>query len=111
MTLSQKQQHFALMVAELIVWINQQTGLTVTLGEAYRPPEMAEIYAKQGKGIVKSLHCEKLAIDLNLFSSGFYQPDTEAHRPIGEKWESMDPLNRWGGRFKRKDGGHYEFNG
>jgi hypothetical protein len=67
---------------------------------------MADLYAKQGKGIKNSLHLKRLAIDLNLFKDGAYLSDTESHRPFGEWWEAQDPLNRWGGRFK--DGNHYE---
>lgn len=105
MSLSELQQTFALNVARLIERIFQQ-GYACTLGEALRTQEMADLYAKQGKGIKNSLHLKRLAIDLNLFKEGKYLTDTESHRPFGEWWETLDPLNRWGGRFK--DGNHYE---
>lgn len=110
MTLSQEQQEFARQVALLITYINT-TGYKVTFGEALRTPEQAEIYAKQGKGIKDSLHCKSLAIDLNLFDkSGKYLTQTDDYRTFGEYWESLDPKNRWGGRFTRADGNHFERN-
>lgn len=104
MTLGQKQRLFARLVAGLIEHV-YDSGYEVTLGEAWRPPVTAEAYAKAGKGIANSLHIDKLAIDLNLFLKGVYQPDTEAHRQFGEWWELLHPLCRWGGRFG--DGNHY----
>jgi hypothetical protein len=71
----------------------------VTLGEAWRSPEEAARLAKTGKGIARSLHTERLAIDLNLFKSGQYLFGTEDHRELGEWWEAQDALARWGGRF------------
>lgn len=109
MTLGDNQRLFAKDVGKLLVWIYEH-GYAVTLGEAQRTPEMAAIYAKDGRGIADSLHILKLAIDLNLFKDGKYLGDTESHRPLGEFWESLDIANRWGGRFKRPDGNHYERN-
>ena len=81
-------------------------GLRCTLGEAWRPPETAALYARQKRGSKTSLHLDRLAIDLNLFDAdGRYLSTTEAHRPLGEFWEALDPYCRWGGRFN--DGNHY----
>ena len=49
MTLRQKQSEFALDVADLILWAHHN-GYEVTLSEAYRPPEVARMYANQGRG-------------------------------------------------------------
>jgi len=106
MTLSLKQQMFAVNVAKLILRINE-AGYSCTLGEAWRTPEMAEIYAKRGTGIKRSLHCDRLAIDLNLFKDGVYLPQSEAHKPFGEFWCSLNAMNRWGGDFTKPDGNHY----
>lgn len=103
-TLRQKQSLFAGLVARLIQYAIG-VGFEVTLGEAWRSPEEAARLAKLKKGITRSLHCDKLAIDLNLFTNGVYLDDTEAHRPLGEWWERQHPLCRWGGRFG--DGNHY----
>ena len=105
MSLSELQQVFARNVARLILYM-AESNYACTLGEALRTQEMADLYAKQGKGIKDSLHLKRLAIDLNLFKDGVYLSDTESHRPFGEWWEALDPHNRWGGRFK--DGNHYE---
>jgi hypothetical protein len=105
-TLGQKQRLFARLAAVLIAHI-YETGYECTLDWAYRPPEVAAMYAAQGKGAKASLHTSRLAVDLNLFKDGVYLSDTESHRPIGEWWEQQHPLCRWGGRFK--DGNHYSF--
>jgi len=105
----EKQSLFALNVAALLKHINE-SGMLVTLGEAYRTPEQAEIYAKEGKGIVDSLHCKRLAIDINLLDKcGTYITDVKEYEPFGVFWESLHKFNRWGGRFKtRVDADHFE---
>ena len=67
-TLSQKQQNFAGNVGKLLTYIYNK-GFSVSLGECYRTPEQAALYAKQGKGIVNSLHCKKLAITSTCFGT------------------------------------------
>jgi hypothetical protein len=104
MTLSERQQIFTKNVSKLITHIFF-SGYACTFGEAYRTPEMAEIYASRGVGIKNSLHCKRLAIDLNLFFDGKYLPSSDSHALFGEYWESLHPANHWGGRFG--DGNHY----
>ena len=109
MTLIEIQQAFTKLVAALILYAHEK-GYGFTFGEALRPPELAKLYAKQGKGIRNSLHCIGLAIDLNLFKNNQYLDSTEAHRPLGEYWESLARpglTTVWGGRFKKPDGNHY----
>ncbi|WP_279050100.1 M15 family metallopeptidase [Cedecea davisae] len=111
MTLSEKQQLFAVNIAQLILWANER-GLRVTFGEAYRTQEQAAINAKKGSGISNSLHTQRLAVDLNLFVNGQYKTKTEDYLPLGEYWESLG--GAWGGRFKSNpDGNHFslEHNG
>ena len=106
-TLQSKQAVFAHLVAQLIYNLNQQ-GYDVTFGEAYRPPETADLYAKQGRGIAKSLHTKRLAIDLNLFLNGKYLTETDEYLVAGLMWEgysTKDIVCCWGGRFK--DGNHF----
>jgi hypothetical protein len=103
-TLGKKQRLFTRLVGELIAHAYAE-GYELTLAEAYRPPETAELYARQGRGIKDSLHELRLAIDFNLFRDGQFLAATEAHRPLGEWWETQHLLCRWGGRFQ--DGGHY----
>lgn len=108
LSLRQKQSIFVVLVARLI---NYATGLgyELTFGEALRSPEEAIRLARLGVGKKDSLHISKLAIDLNLFIDGKYQPSTLAHRQLGMWWEkqSRPPLYVccWGGHFN--DGNHY----
>jgi hypothetical protein len=113
MSLGDKQRLFARLLAELITWAYAQ-GFELTFGEALRTQAQADANAASGAGISNSLHLKRLAIDLNLFKDSapgidddIYQKDSEAYRPLGEKWESMHTLCRWGGRFSRPDGNHF----
>ena len=100
----QEQARFAHDVSKLINYIFDQ-GYFVTLGEAFRTKEQAEIYAKEGKGIKDSLHCERLAIDLNLFTpDGKYLTTNNDYAFLGQFWESLDKKNRWGGKFRKANG-------
>lgn len=105
MTLSEKQQLFVSLIAQLITWANDK-GYRLTFGEAYRTPEQAKLNAKSGAGIANSLHTQRLAVDFNLFVNGEYKTKTEDYLPLGEYWESLG--GAWGGRFKsRPDGNHF----
>lgn len=106
MTLREKQSLFASLVASLITHAGA-LGYAVTLGEAWRSEWEALRLAKVGLGIKRSVHCDRLAVDLNLFKNGVYLTTSDAHRPLGEWWEKQHPLCRWGGRFG--DGNHYSF--
>jgi hypothetical protein len=109
MTLGQKQRQLVRMVAELINYA-YSNGYELTLGDAFRDPRLhGEVGVKKGYGHFKSAHKQRLAIDLNLFKDGKYLTSTEAHKPLGEFWESLG--GTWGGRFN--DGNHYsiEHNG
>ena len=111
MTLSEKQQLFTVLIADLIHWAASK-GYRLTFGEVYRTPEQAALNAKKGSGISNSLHTQRLAVDFNLFINGVYQTKTEAYLPLGEYWESLG--GEWGGRFKSNpDGNHFslEHNG
>lgn len=109
MDIVSKQTTFALNVAKLITFIYEK-GFAVTFGEALRTPEQAMRYAKQGKGIINSLHCSKLAIDLNLFDSAHnYCTEKASYEQFGTYWKSLHPSNRWGGDFHRLvDSNHFE---
>lgn len=106
MTLGEKQRRFTELLARLIQWA-YDNGFELTLGEAYRTPEQAALNAQKGSGISNSLHTRRLAIDMNLFIEGQYQTQSEAYRPLGEYWKSLDPLCCWGGDFSRPDGNHF----
>jgi hypothetical protein len=101
MSLRQRQSEFLFAIAELILWVRDNPdldGYELTFGMGYSPPRCK----CRGRG---SFHKKRLAMDLNLFIYGVWQTTTEAHTPIGEKWESMG--GTWGGRFLRRDGNHY----
>ena len=86
-------------------------GYEVTFGEAMRSKAQSMIYAFRGIGIADSLHCKKLAIDLNLFNDkNEYLTTLKDHEPFGAYWESLSACNRWGGSFDRPDGNHYQRN-
>ena len=97
-----QQIEFSQNLGKLLGWI-YANGFGVTMGDAYRDKRCEY-------GHPESLHRQRLAVDLNLFkqsASGHwdYFALTEDHTPIGEHWESMGVLCKWGGRFG--DGGHY----
>lgn len=103
-----KQARFVRLVAKLIDYA-YANGYELAFGEAWRTAEQAAWNAqKKGTGIVNSLHCDRLAIDLNLFRNGTYLDGSEHHRPLGKYWETLAEDCAWGGRFKPKpDGNHY----
>lgn len=109
MELHQRQALFCQNVCHLIEYLFQY-GLSCTFGEAYRSPEQAQIDAHKGTGIANSLHCKRLAIDLNLFdANGIYlSKDSDAYEAVGKFWKGLHPDNRWGGNFKRVDLNHFE---
>jgi hypothetical protein len=106
MKLSEKQRRFTRLVGLLIEYA-YKNGMELTFGAAYRSPEQAKQTAAAGTGIVNSLHCERLAVDFNVFVDGVYQTDSAAYLPLGEFWESLGEDCAWGGRFKRPDGNHF----
>jgi hypothetical protein len=103
-TLRQKQSRFVREVARLIQYATDE-GYELSFGEAWRTAEQAASNAARGIGIRNSVHCDRLAIDLNLFKEGKWLNKTEDHQPLGEWWESQGADHRWGGRFR--DGNHY----
>lgn len=109
-SLVEKQQTFVLLVGRLIDYCYREKGWKLTWGEAYRTPEQAALNAKKGIGIAKSLHTERLAVDLNLFKEGKLCTRSEDFKELGEYWESLstpDAVCTWGGRFSKPDGNHF----
>lgn len=110
MSLREQRCLFTLYVAQLINKASEM-GFHVALNECYRDPRVAVLNAQSGAGISNSLHLTGLAVDLNIYDSmGKYLETTEAHRPLGTWWKSLDPSCRWGGDFhSRPDGNHYSY--
>ncbi len=107
MKLGERQRLFAKLLPRLLDYAHEQ-GYELTLGDAYRDPRLhGALGVKMGYGHKDSNHKNRLAIDLNLFKDGVFLQATEDHKPLGEFWEKLHPLCRWGGRFKSPDGNHY----
>lgn len=105
MTLGQKQRHFTRMIGLLIEYA-YTNGYELTFGDAYRDPRLhGDVGVKKSYSSANSLHKSRLAVDFNLFKDGKYLTTTEAHKPLGEYWESIG--GAWGGRFSNPDGNHY----
>ena len=97
MSLVAEQAAFLLDVAKLI---NKATelGFVVTAGELARTADQQAIYVKTGRSqTMNSLHLQRRAIDLNFFVDGKLTYDKKVLAPLGAFWESLDPLNSWGG--------------
>lgn len=107
MNLSEKQRKFSILMARLLLELDAR-GYEITMGECWRPPEMAKIYAADGRGVASSLHCIRLGVDLNLFKDGRYLVKNEEYKEAGEIWESYSTDEytcSWGGSFG--DSGHF----
>jgi len=103
MTLSDKQFLFLKNVGQLIDYAIQH-GYKLTFGEAYRPQLMQEHYYNTGKSkTLNSQHGKRLAIDFNVFLNGKYTTRYEHVKQLGDFWESLNPLNRWGGDWNGND--------
>jgi len=106
MTLREAQCEFTRCVSKLIAFATD-CGYELTFAEAYRPPAQAMAMAQSGRGIVRSLHIKRLAVDFNLFRNGSFLTDTHSHKVLGDYWTTLHPLARWGGDFSKPDGNHY----
>lgn len=105
-TLGEQQRAFPPLVAKLIDFA-YANGYEVTFSEAWRTPEQALWNQQHGSGIANSLHCKRLAIDLNLFKDDQYLADMESYRPLGDYWKTLHPDARWGGDFHKPDSDHF----
>ena len=104
MTLRERQEVFASNVAKLIQFMFEQ-GYTCTLGECFRTQQQADWYSEKGVGSKNSLHCKRLAIDLNIFKDGVYLPESDDYEFAGNFWYTLHPDNTWGGAGG--DGNHF----
>ncbi|HLP97486.1 MAG TPA: M15 family metallopeptidase [Sideroxyarcus sp.] len=77
-----------------------ELGFVVTMGEAFRTTEQQAIYVKTGRSkAMNSEHLSRRAIDLNIFKDGKLC-GREDIKPLGDFWEGLHPLNRWGGNWR-----------
>lgn len=92
-----EQAAFLLDVGKLVQKATE-LGFQVTAGELYRTPEQQQIYVKTGRSrTMNSLHLQRRAVDLNFFKDGKLTYDKATLAPLGAFWESLHPLNSWGG--------------
>ena len=109
MTLLEKQKLFSKFLARFLQDLHLR-GYEVTIGEVFRPSEMAEIYASQGKGVANSLHSLKLAVDLNIFYQGRFLTTKEELEIPGKIWKAYTTSiaqTCWGGDFEKLDCDHF----
>ena len=105
MKLGERQRLFVKLLPRLIDFAYEQ-GYELTVGDAFRDHRLhGAPGVKMGYGHPNSNHKNRLAIDLNLFKNGVFLQATTDHTPLGEFWEKLHQLCRWGGRFN--DGNHY----
>ena len=101
LSLREKQSLFVKLLAQLIDNVYGR-GWELTFGRDFD---------QNGKSVhmVNSLHELSLAKDLNLFIDGVFIADgnTIEWQQIGEYWEGLNPLCRWGGRFVPMDSNHF----
>lgn len=86
----------------LLIQKAREMGFLVTGGELFRTVEQQQIHIKAGRSkTMNSMHLTRRAIDLNFFKDGKLTYDKQLLAPLGKYWESLDPLNSWGGNGKR----------
>jgi len=113
MKLSDHQYEFAKDVCKLFQYLIDK-DIKFTLGEAWRHDIMQQYYYEVGMSKIKTkgYHGKRLAIDLNFFIDGTYfgllihenkmtiSQVKKRLQHVGDYWESLNPLNQWGGNWK-----------
>ena len=105
------QWQFLQHVSELIRFAAMR-GVKLTAGEMFRPAEMQAIYVQKGlSNTLSGNHQKRMAVDFNFFINESLVYEHPLIIELGQYWESLSPLNRWGGNFKSlKDTPHFERN-
>lgn len=106
----QIQWEFLKDLSRLIEFASTLEGVQMSGGDLYqdndwckRNCENKTIHLKTG------YHPRRRAIDLNLFVDGVYITGFhDVWEELGRFWELLNPKNRWGGRFTKKDYNHFE---
>lgn len=108
MKLSEHQQKFTSDIAMLIVFANTQE-IELTFGDAYRSKYQQKEYIRTGKSkTMNSKHLKRLAVDFNFFINGKLTYSKKKIEVLGEYWEILDTLNKWGGHWKFVDTPHFQ---
>lgn len=105
MKLGQHQERFSRDLVKLISYANS-LGYEVRIGEVERTIEMQKLHMAAGRSTtMNSMHLKKCAADLHFTLNGTLLYPKE----LGDYWESLDPLNQWGGNWKSfKDRPHFQ---
>ena len=105
MKLGDHQERFSEDLCQLLTYAMSH-GHKVRMGEVQRTEEQQVLYVKTGRSkTMSSMHLKKCAADLHFFKDGVLCYPKE----LGEFWESLDPLNQWGGNWKSfKDEPHFQ---
>lgn len=108
MTTSVKEKRWLLTEClALLIFEAGRRGFKCAVDQVKRTQAEANANAASGAGISNSLHLSGLAADVLLYRDGQYLDKTEDYKQLGEYWEQLHPLARWGGRFKKPDGNHF----
>jgi hypothetical protein len=113
MKLSKVQREFTLAIAQIINYAYAK-GYELTVGDFYRDSRLhGNLGEKKSYSSRNSCHKIRLAGDLNLWIDDKYIEDGShnAWLDIGEEWERIHPLARWGGRFNDANHLSFEYNG
>jgi hypothetical protein len=98
------QSHFFFLLCRFGLWLEAQ-GYQVSEGEGWRTPEQAALYTADGKGILLSLHRDRMAQDLIIRDQTGTEVSKEEYSRCGAAWKALDSGNAWGGDFKGKTAG------
>lgn len=105
MTLGQHQQAFSRDLAKLLIK-GFELGYEARIGEVLRTPEQQAIYVQTGRSnTMNSLHLKKCAADIHWFDQ---QGRLCYPAELGQFWESLSSINKWGGNWNFKDEPHYQ---
>lgn len=96
-SINQDQWDFLKDVSKMIQFASTKKGVMLTAGEMYRTQEQQAIYVSKGLSkTMNSLHCKRLAVDLNLFINGKYITDREPYKFLSDYWKTLNPKNNSG---------------
>ena len=104
MKLGQKQNLFT-WLEPLLIDKAHELGFEVRRLDTFRDPRAHGDYGELvGYSKAYSMHKLKIACDLALILNYVYLQDDESYRELGEWWESLHYLCKWGGEG---DGNHF----
>ncbi|AQW84183.1 putative cysteine peptidase, peptidase M15 family [Campylobacter pinnipediorum subsp. pinnipediorum] len=99
MPLGKEQEDFTKDLNKLLTYLHNN-NYNVRCGELFRTQEQQEIYYQRKLTKTKnSYHTKKLAIDLFIFKDNQWLKTKEQLQLIGDYWESLSNINKWGGNY------------